>query len=125
MKRCLALLLAVSLFANPAFASYDDGRTEAGVLGRLGIVEGRGFANIIGMPFEIPRTIVEEKRNHGMFAVVTTPPKMLFNIFTRVTSAVYDVAITPWILPFTDDISPITEGMGLPPYPWQMSEDDY
>jgi hypothetical protein len=111
--------------AQPCRAAYEDGRTDHGVLMRLLIVEGRGLANAVALPLEIPRTVVQEHRYHRWLWPATFIPRMLTNIFMRATSAVNDVAFFPWILPFTDDISPLTEGVGLPEYPWNFDEEDF
>jgi hypothetical protein len=52
-------------------------------------------------------------------------PRTVTNIFIRSVSAVYDLVLTPFVQPFTDDTSPLTDAMGLPVYPWQISESRY
>lgn len=112
------------LLASPAWA-YDTGRTEDGVLKRIAHVEGRGFLNLLGMPAELVRTPVEEARVHSRLWPVTFLPRAVTNIFIRSVSGVYDILLAPFVQPFTDDTSPLTDSMGLTEYPWQISESRY
>ena len=115
-------VLLVSFFfliTSPLYASVD-GRTTHGPLTRMAIVEGRGLVNLLALPLvDIPRTTVNEVRMHHWLWPATVVPRILTHLMIRVVSSIYDIAFYPWIAPFTDDISPLTEPMGLPEYPWQ------
>ena len=94
-----------------------DGHTDQGIGAREGIVLGRGLGNILTLPFEIPRTIKSETEIHPKLWPVTFLPRTLTNLLLRAVSAVNDVIIYPFAVPFTDDISPMTESFDLPDYP--------
>lgn len=96
-----------------------DGRTTRGPLARLGMVEGRGLLNLLGSPAELCSTARREMELHPRLWPVTYLPRFFANAVLRVTSGVADIAFYPWVVPFTDDISPWTEPYGLPVYPWQ------
>ena len=118
MKKVFLFILF--LMAASKVYALEDGRTTHGPLTRILIVEGRGFANLIGEPLvDIPRTTFQEIRMHHWLWPFTSLPRNGLNFMVRVTSAVHDICFMPWIAPFTDDISPFTESMGLPEYPWQ------
>lgn len=121
MKKWIGIILLSMILVSPAYA-YEDGRTERGPLARSGMVFLRGLGNIAGIPMEISSTLIRETEMHSRLWPVTYAPRLVTNIFMRATSAVNDVLLLPWIVPFTDDISPWTEPMGLPTYPWQVHE---
>ena len=100
-------------------ASTTDGRTEHGPFVRPFMVIGRGLGNLAGIAVEPFATLGREFEMHHWEWPVTYPLRLINNILVRASSAVVDIAINPWIVPFTDDISPLTEPMGLPNYPWQ------
>jgi len=81
--------------------------------------------NIVGMPAEIPRTFIHEAKEHPWVSPFTGSLRLVNNIFLRTTSAVNDIAFFPLIAPFTDDLSPLTEPMGMPEYPWQAREEEF
>ena len=114
------LFLATTL-TTPVYATVE--RSEHGPLARVGIVIGRGLANLAGSPLELPRSIVKEVKMHPRLWPITFIPRVLSNIFIRGTSAANDIAFFPWVAPFTDDIASWAEQMGLPEYPWQWEED--
>lgn len=122
--RKLSILLLLLTITTPVFA-YDTGHSEEGVLKRIAMIEGRGFLNVLGLPAEFIRTPVEEARMHSRLWPVTMFPRIITNVFTRAVSAAYDIGLAPVVQPFTDNISPLTDVMGLPVYPWQMSESSY
>lgn len=117
-KAALCLILMLSLTSS-AYA-LEDGRTEQGVAGRFGIVLGRGLLNLIGTPFELIRTPIAEVDNHKWLWPITFIPRAINNVVIRATSAVNDLVVYPWMVPFTDDLSPITEPFGLPQYVWSQ-----
>ncbi|MBU3758334.1 MAG: hypothetical protein FGM27_00165 [Candidatus Omnitrophica bacterium] len=121
MKKVSLFFLCVLLPIFPAFA-YDTGRSEAGVFDRMAQAEARGFLNVLGMPAELVRTPAEESAIHPRLWPVTAVPRTVTNIFTRAISAVYDIVLTPFVQPFSADLSPLTDAMGLSDYPWQISE---
>ncbi len=123
MKKIFYLIMLLSLvgfFQGPLAASTTDidGRTTAGAGKRMGMVFGRGLLNAGGVLLEIPRTVDQETKLHHKVWPVTMFPRSLHNFLIRAASSVHDVFIFPWVVPFTDDISPWTEPMGLPEYPW-------
>ena len=111
-----ALFLGLGMAARTEAAV--DYRTTRGPWGRAGIVMGRGLANVVGLPFEIPRTIALETERHSRLWPVTMIPRAFTNVAGRACSAMNDVLFSPWIVPFTDDLSPWTKSFGLSDYPW-------
>lgn len=124
MRKQITLFLLLLSTTSPVFA-YDTGRTEDGVFRRIAKVEGRGLLNVLGMPAELVRTPVEESRIHSRIWPLTMIPRVLTNILVRSVSAAYDIVSAPFVQPFTDDTSPLTDAMGLPVYPWQIGESRY
>ena len=130
MKRtfCGLFLIFLMVAMSPETAAADggkavvaNGRSEHGPLVRIAKVEGRGLLNIVGLPAEIFRTGVEEARHHHWLWPFTYVPRLLTYTIIRVTSAAYDIVFMPFVAPFTADLSPLTEPMDLPEYPWQSS----
>lgn len=115
----LSLLLLGTLPVSLGAATDADGRTAKGPLGRIGIVEGRGFLNLLGSPAELCSTARREADSHPRLWPLTYWPRLVGNLVLRITSGIADIAFYPWVVPFTDDISPWTESYGLPEYPWQ------
>ncbi len=107
------------LFSSASLAqASEDGRTTKGGFAREGIVLGRGVLNILGAPFELIRTPAAELSTHKWLWPVTSIPRSITNVIARATSGVNDILIDPFVVPFTNDISPLTEPMGLPEYVW-------
>ncbi len=98
---------------------------EHGGLKRVVKAKARGLLNVVGLPLELVRTPVDEYKTSPWTATFTFIPRTLTNIFTRAVSAVYDLGFSPFILPFTNDMTPLTEPMGLPDYPWQVTADEF
>ena len=119
------LYLILSLAVCPELFAYDTGHSEDGVFKRIAKIEMRGLLNIIGLPAELIRTPIEESRVHKKVWPVTMFPRILTNIFTRAVSGIYDAAFAPFVQPFSNDTSPLTDGLGLPDYPWQIRESLY
>lgn len=117
-----AIALVLLLVVTPVAFAYEDGRTEKGPMARSGTVFMRGVGNILGMPMELSSTLVRETEMHSRLWPVTYAPRLVQNIFLRAASGVNDAFFLPWVVPFTDDISPWTEPMGLTDYPWQIHE---
>ena len=117
MKKA-AFLFALLLMLNTFAYASEDGRTTKGVWGREGIVLGRGLLNLVGAPFELIRTPVAETKVHTKAWPITSIPRTITNAFTRFASGAYDFLAYPFVVPATDDLSPLTEPMGLPEYVW-------
>ena len=121
MKKTVLMALAFLSFSFAAFA-YDTGHSSEGVFKRIGLMEKRGFLNVLGLPAELWRTPVDEAKIHPKLWPVTVFPRTVTNIVVRAVSAAYDIGLSPVVQPFSDDTSPLTETMGLPDYPWQTSD---
>ena len=117
MKR-MVLFLVLFLSCVSLAQAGEDGRTSKGAWAREGIVLGRGVLNILGMPFELIRTPAVEPSTHQWLWPITSIPRSITNVIARATSGVNDLLIYPFVVPFTNDISPLTEPMGLPEYVW-------
>jgi opacity protein-like surface antigen len=120
MKKIIMILSLVVLIAPAAFAADVDGRTGSGTLGRAGNAFGRGLLNVVGFPFEISSTMIRETETHSWLWPITGLPRLGNNIFVRAASTVNDLFFLPLSAPFSNDVSPLTEPMGLPEYPWQI-----
>lgn len=119
-KTCLSALVLFLLASQTAFASYEPVQPKRNPVARTGIVIGRGILNIVGLPAEIVTTGIREQRMHSRLWPVTYTPRLIYNMVVRISSGVNDVGFFPWIVAYTDDISPFTEISGLPEYPWQV-----
>ncbi len=119
MKKLILIALLLFMTASSLYA-YTDGRTDKGPMTRIGIVMGRWLVNVLGLPTEFFFAPAHEIKNHPKAWPLTFIPKTVTNIIFRATSAFNDVFIFPWVVPFTDDLSPWTEPMGLPEYPWNQ-----
>lgn len=112
------ILFAV-LFLLPCMAyAGTDGRTEKGAWAREGIVLGRGLLNIPGTAVEVIATPMREPSIHPKAWPITGLIRIPTNVIYRAVSAVNDLVVYPFVVPFTNDISPLTEPMGLPEYAW-------
>lgn len=100
--------------------SQTEGKTSMAPAMRPLVVMMRGAANVLGAPAEIYSTGVREVRMHKWVWPVSYVPRLVTNLFIRAASGVNDFFLAPWVVPYTDDISPITEPMALPAYPWQI-----
>ena len=120
MKKTVLLGTLLFVLSSSLLYAAEDGRTTHGPLVRPFMVIGRGVMNIVGLPMEIPLTIAREADMHRWVWPVTFVPRLVTNIVIRITSAVNDILIFPWVTPFTNDLSPWTRPMGLSEYPWQF-----
>ena len=118
MKK-IVLLVVLSLFLCVPAQAAVDGHTSAGPWTREAMVISRGLINLATLPLEIPRSFNQEKEWHTKLWPVTGLPRAFDNIFMRWASSLHDILIFPWVVPYTDDLSPLTEPMGLPEYPWE------
>ncbi len=117
MKKAFFLILFL-MISSHVYAFTDDGRTTHGPFTRLLIVEGRGIASLAASPLELIGTGVREAEAHPRVWPITYVPRFLTNFVARLISGVNDIVFYPFQVPFTDDLSPMTEPMGLPDYPW-------
>src|SRR5262245_41869055 len=108
MRKIMMVLILMLSISAPLYA-LEDGRTDKGVMGRELTVLGRGLLNIVGTPLEIIRTPIAETKMHKWAWPVTFIPRAVTNILIRATSAVNDIVVYPWVVPSTDDLSPLTE----------------
>ena len=121
MKKTAFILAFLFTATGPAMALDQDGRTTMGPLARVGYVMMRGAANAAGSPFEISGTLTREYRMHSRLWPLTWTPRFLRNLAIRLTSIVNDIFFSPFVAPFTNDLSPFTEAFDLPEYPWQSN----
>ena len=120
MKKIIFGLILFLSCISLAQAS-EDGRTTKGGFVREGMVLGRGVLNILGSPFELIRTPATEPSTHKWLWPVTSIPRSVTNFIVRATSGVNDILVYPFVAPFTNDISPLTEPMDLPEYVWSRA----
>lgn len=111
----LFLMLNASLKAD---VGAGDGRTQHGVFVREGMVLGRSILNIVGAVVEVVATPAREHNLHSKAWPVTGILRIPNNVIVRAASAVNDIVVYPFVVPFTNDLSPLTEAMGLPEYAW-------
>ena len=120
MKKTVVILLLFLAISARLEASSADGRTTHGPMVRPFMVLSRGVVNVAGLPFAAVNTAIREVKIHHWLWPISVGPRVATEFVTRLTSAGYDMVLMPLITPFTDDISPLTEPFGLPPYPWQQ-----
>ncbi|MDP3919987.1 MAG: hypothetical protein Q8R76_04175 [Candidatus Omnitrophota bacterium] len=127
MKIWIIVIFLFMSAAAPALAGspYDDGRSDKGIFGRIVETEMRGILNAVGTITELVYTPMTEPAKHRYLWPATVVPRTVSNILMRFASAITDIAFMPWVLPFTDDISPLTEAMGMSDYPWKPLEEDF
>ncbi len=118
MKKMLLIISLLILFPAVLKADTVDGRTDRGVFAREGIVLGRGILNLPGTVLEVIATPVREHTIHAKAWPLTGLIRIPTNVFARAASAVNDIVVYPFMVPFTNDISPLTEPMGIPEYAW-------
>ncbi len=122
MRSYLFAGLLALILAAPALALEVDesGRTEAGPLNRSAYVLARGVTGVATIPCDIYRTGRTEIQSHRWLWPFTMLPRQFTNIVARTASSAHDFFIAPWaIAPYTDDITPMSEGLGLPDFPCQ------
>ncbi len=120
MKKIFLILFILSIFfQNPANAAFEDGRTQQNGFVRECIVLGRGVTNLVTSPLELLATPLREPGIHRWLWPMTSVPRGITNVIVRLSSGVNDLLVHPFVVPFTNDISPITEPYDLPEYVWQ------
>lgn len=122
MKKISFLVFLLLLPALSLYAQGDEQFSHRGPLGRMGVVEARGLINVVTTPLELIGTAIREPKIQPKWWPVTILPRMGLNFVLRVVSGVNDALFFVWVVPFTDDITPLTDDMGLPEYPWQWTE---
>lgn len=132
-RRCL-LILFLSLFLLPsAYAAEGDDDSAAlsskseevssgSLAGRRLRVFGRGLMNLVSLPFEIPRTIIEERRKRPQGWLLSVLPRTIENVTARGVSAAHDSLIYPVSIRRGQSTEPWSRRFGLPDYPWQTSQ---
>ena len=119
MKRWIPFFLLLVFLSAPLYADSLDGRTTLPPMGRMKTVIGRGLLNVVSAPIEVVWAGPREAKRHPKAWPFTIIFRSFYNLFIREASGCYDVLIYPFVVPFTDDISPLTEPMNLPEYPWK------
>ncbi len=119
MKKTALILLFLLLMARPGWALSQDGRTTMGPWARVGYVMNRGLVNVVSFPYEMVGTIAREREIHSRAWPLTWLPRFLNNSAVRVASGFNDFLVQPFVVPHTDDLSPMTEPFDLPEFPWQ------
>lgn len=117
MKKTVFFSL-IMLLTAPAFAALDEtGRTTDGPLKRTGYVIERGIEGLVGaIPCDIPKITVKEFQENKWVAPVSVLPRILTLIPARVVSSIHDIAVMPLMVPFTNDLSPVTEAFEMPEF---------
>lgn len=119
MKK-IHIFIALMTFGmiHPAFAAVDaTGRTEDGAFKRVGVVMARGLEGFGGLfPCDVPRIVKQEVQTQKYFSPITVIPQVVMGAAARSISSFHDIFFAPMIVPFTDDISPITEAFDMPDY---------
>lgn len=100
MKKCIAGLMVVMFVVSVVFISYaDDGPVK-----KLG----RGIANVVTSPFEIPMDMGETKDESGIFAAFTWGLlKGTVDMVKRAVVGVYEIVTFP--VPLPADYKPIID----------------
>lgn len=117
MKKTVLFSL-IMLLTVPAFAALDEtGRTTDGPVKRVGYVVERGIEGLVGtIPCDIPQITVNEFKESKWVAPVSVLPRILTLVPTRVVSSIHDIVIMPFMVPFTNDLSPVTEAFDMPEF---------
>lgn len=126
MKKTLSLLTLFFLLTAAAPVEVtQEGRSNLNAWQRSGTVFTRGIVNALASPAEIYRTFRVERQWHPKLWPVSVVPRTIYNFFMRATSAAYDIAIFPlFVVPFTNDIRPMSRYFDMPDYPWQLEVDE-
>jgi len=117
----LILFICVTLVPQWAFAKREN---SGNYFQKVGEVQGRALMSGLSFPSEVVLTPAREIKKHPKAWPFTVLPRMMMNMGVRITSAAYDAFFYPFVAPFTDDVTPLTENMGLKDYAHQGSETD-
>ena len=102
-----------------------EGRSDLKPLQRSAFVFRRGIINASTSLLEIGRTLKLEKQTHPKAWPGTYPFRLFYNFFMRISSAGYDIALFPiFVVPFTDDIRPMTRYFDMPDYAYQLEVEE-
>ena len=127
--RIIFLLICLMGFLPPLFAAQnmqvhssetvqaDEGSSR---IGRGLRVLTRGIMNLVTLPVEIPRTILEERRKRPKGWMLIVLPRTIENVMARGVSAVHDSLVYPLYVSDNNDNKPWSRGFDLPDYPWQF-----
>ena len=118
-KMFVWLFIMILLFNGAAYAVGPDGRTNHNGFVREGIVLWRGVINLVSSPLELLATPMREPHDHKWVWPITSIPHSVLNVIVRAGSSLQDILVYPFVVPFTNDISPLTEPYDLPEYIWQ------
>ena len=101
MKKLVSMLIVVSfIFCVPAVAGADE--DTDGPLKKLG----RGIANAVTCPLELPKGMEDAKQENGWFAALSWGILMgTYNTAKRFVVGLYEVVSFP--IPFPADYKPI------------------
>ena len=111
----------VSAAAGEGAAVEQSVKSESGSrLGKGLRTFTRGIVNIISLPFEIPRTIVEERKKRPNGWLLMILPRTLENVMARGVSAVHDSLIYPFYVSGDEEEVPWSRRFDIPDYPWQL-----
>ncbi|MSR78421.1 MAG: hypothetical protein EXS63_09420 [Candidatus Omnitrophica bacterium] len=110
------LWLVISPCAHAAYEAYYPATEKQNSLQLMG----RGLGNFAGSPLEISSTLVREYRTHPRLWPATYPFRLAQNFIFRVCSSVNDGMILPWVASIAHETPPLTRGLGLPDYPWNI-----
>jgi hypothetical protein len=118
MRKTTAYFLVFWIFI---FSQFPAARaaSEMSTAKKISAVEVRGFVNLLSSPSELVASSLREFKRRKLIGVITFVPQSGSNFIYRVVSAVNDILLHPCTAPFTDNITPWTEYMGLPEYPWR------
>ncbi len=118
MRKTILCIFILGLFSiSPFSRAYAASEMSTGE--KINTVEIRGFVNLLSSPAELVASSLREFKRRKLIGVITFVPQSSSNFIYRVVSAVNDILLHPCTAPFTDSITPWTEYMGLPEYPWQ------
>ena len=118
-KYFLAGLFIFLLGMTHAEAAYEEYHLQADGDNSFQVF-GRGLANLAASPLEISSSVIRETEMHSRLWPVTVIPRTVSNVIFRGTSAINDMLLLPWYAPFVEDTAPLTDGIGLPRYPWKV-----
>lgn len=104
-----------------AAESQESQVSSESLTGRRLRVFGRGLMNLVMLPVEIPRTIIEERRQRPRGWMLSFLPRTIENVTARGVSAAHDSLIYPVSIRRGGSSDPWSRRFGLPDYPWQLN----
>lgn len=118
----LAIFLILGLSHSAALAKDN---MNASATQKIGTTMSRGLINLSTLWMELPATALDERKKNPKIWYLTTLPASFTKMVFRFTSAAVDLGVYPFVAPFSDDIDPWTQAMGLPDYAYQPSEHEF